>query len=260
MEIFRGGRVPELVDGWAAALRVPCYPSQASRHRDRVSGWPGFYLLAAAWRAQAPWLRGVLGEWKVRRLLRRHCRGDARPPSAAARRCWLDPVDHLVRLPDRILVLETKNLGGRLTGAERDACWTQALAAGGFQIQIRSCRMRFISPRSVPPPAARCACRAWCCSSVGAGSMIGCPWAAIGRVRSHDTLRELQRADRFGPTWESRVAGAWERIREATSTRLYRPPAPRCRDRSWRGRRPRLAPGLGLALAAGALLGLFLAG
>ena len=116
-----------------------------------------------------PWLRGPLGEWKVRRLLRRH--------GAEAMH------DVLLPRPD------------------------------------------------------------------GAG------WTQVARQ-----LRLLQRRDRFGPTWESRVAGAWQRIQEATSTRL--------RDRLHheaaiarrRGRRPRLAPGLGLALAGGALLGLFLAG
>jgi hypothetical protein len=73
-------------------------------------------------------------------------------------------------------------------------------------------------------------------------------------------LREMQRADRFGPTWETRVGAGWDRIAAAASGRLID---------HWRhgtaidlayGRRSQLAGGLGLALAGGALLGLFLAG
>ena len=261
MEILRGGRLPELVDGWAATLAGSVPPAPGVGFETALL-LAGLVCTAAAWHAQRPWLRGLVGEWKVRRLLQRHSAEAMhdvllrRPDSTG----WTQ-IDHLVRLPDRILVLETKNLGGRLTGSERDGRWTQRNSAGGAsRSKIRSGRTRSISPRSAPPRAARCACRAWCCSSVRHGSMSGCPWAAIGRARSHELLREMQRVDRFGPTWESRVGAAWDRIAAAASGRLID---------HWRhgtaidlayGRRLQLAGGLGLALAGGALLGLFLAG
>jgi restriction system protein len=260
MEILQGGRLPELVDGWAATLAAHLPPSPPSAIELAFLA-AGLFCAAAAWRAQAPWLRGLLGEWKVRRLLRRHgaeAMHDVllpRPDGAG----WTQ-VDHLVRLPDRILVLETKNLGGRLHGAERDACWTQAFGRRIFQIQnpLLQNALHLAAVRTAAGRDVRLH---------GMVLLVGRGWVddrlPMGCHRLGSFARQLcllQRRDRFGPTWESRVASAWARIQEAASTRL--------RDRLHHeaaiarahGGRHRLAPGLGLALAAGALLGLFLAG
>ena len=99
---------------------------------------PALGLIAAAWRAQLPLLRGVMGEWRVRRLLWRlgievaHDLLLPRPDRAG----WTQ-LDHLARLPDRILVLETKCLGGRLAGREGERTWTQ---------RFGPCRFRFLNP------------------------------------------------------------------------------------------------------------------
>ena len=132
MEIYRGSRVSEVVGAWAEPLHLPL---TVSRTRRAAAPAGGLGLAAAAWHAQRSWLRGLLGEWKVRRLLRRHrveAMHDVLLPRADGAG-WTQ-VDHLVRLPDRILVLETKNLGGRLFGAERDDRWTQRFGRRSFQI------------------------------------------------------------------------------------------------------------------------------
>jgi hypothetical protein len=97
----------------------------------------GLALALAAWRTQRSWLRGLLGEWRVARLLRRHrieARHDVllqRPDGTG----WTQ-IDHLVRLPDRILVVETKNFGGRRPAGLRTGRLTRPVAtkAGRFDL------------------------------------------------------------------------------------------------------------------------------
>ncbi len=201
-----------------------------------------------------------MGEWRVARLLRRHGAEASHDvllphPDGAG---WTQ-IDHLVRLPDRILVVETKNLGGRLSGGARDERWTQRFGPRSYAIQnpLRQNALHLAAVRAVVGRDVRLqgvvllVGRAW----VDERLPIGClRLDGFGRL-----LREAQLRDRFGPTWQDRVAPAWERLAAAASTRL--------RDR-WRhaaaierrtGVRPGLA-GAGLALAAGAALGFALAG
>ncbi|GAB5388248.1 MAG: hypothetical protein Alpg2KO_12160 [Alphaproteobacteria bacterium] len=44
-------------------------------------------------------------------------------------------IDHLLRLPDSLMVIETKNLSGRLYGTERQAKWTQMMGRRKFSMQ-----------------------------------------------------------------------------------------------------------------------------
>ena len=79
-----------------------------------------------------------MGEWRVRRLLRRlgveaaHDLLLPRPDRAG----WTQ-LDHLARLPDRLLVIETKSLGGRLSGCADERTWTQ---------RFGPCRFGFLNP------------------------------------------------------------------------------------------------------------------
>jgi Nuclease-related domain len=260
MEIYRGGHVSEMLGAWTEPLRLPPL-DVTGLGLEALLLAAGLGFAAATWHAQLPWLRGLIGEWKVRHLLWRHrieAAHDVLLPRADGAG-WTQ-VDHLVRLPDRILVVETKNLGGRLIGTEHDDRWTQRFGKRSFQF-LNPLKQNALHLAAVRAAAGRdvrlqgmvlLVGRAWVNERLPAGC-----WRLESFARR---LRELQRRDRFGPTWESRVEAAWGRIRAAASHRLldrWRHGA--AIDRA-RGRRPLLAGGLGFALAAGALLGLFLAG
>lgn len=139
MEIYRGGSPPQTVHAASAPAAHPFaglrLPNLSLADLDPLLLVLGLGLAFAAWRAQRSWLRGFLGEWRVARLLRRQgldARHDVLLPHPDGAG-WTQ-IDHLVRLPDRILVIETKNLGGRLTGGGRDARWTQRCGRRSFSI------------------------------------------------------------------------------------------------------------------------------
>jgi restriction system protein len=73
---------------------------------------------------------------RVARLLRRHgfpARHDVLMPHPDGTG-WTQ-IDHLVRLPDRILAIETKNLGGRLFSGERNERRTERFGRRCWSIQ-----------------------------------------------------------------------------------------------------------------------------
>src|SRR4051794_36467134 len=120
MEIYRGSSPPQTVLDWTAPGVRPLagltFPDLSLANLkladlDLFLLVLGLALAVAAWRTQRSWLRGLLGEWRVARVLHRHrieARHDVllpRPDGTG----WTQ-IDHLVRLPDRILVVETKNL------------------------------------------------------------------------------------------------------------------------------------------------------
>ena len=258
MEIYRGSRVSEVVGAWAEPLHLPL-TSFPDTEALLLAG--GLGLAAAAWHAQRSWLLGLLGEWKVRRLLRRHrieAVHDVLLPRADGAG-WTQ-VDHLVRLPDRILVLETKNLGGRLFGAEHDDRWTQRFGRRSFQI-LNPLKQNALHLAAVRAAAGRDV------RLEGMVLLVGRAWVderlpfGCRRLDSFARrLRELQRAGRFGPTWESRVEAAWRRIGAAASYRLLDRWSHGAAVERARGVRRRVPAGLGFAMAAGAMLGLYLAG
>ena len=202
----------------------------------------GLVCTAAAWHAQRPWLRGLVGEWKVRRPLQRHSAEAMhdvllrRPDSTG----WTQ-IDHLVRLPDRILVLETKNLGGRLTASERDGRWTQRFRPGrnsSVQNPLRQNALHLAAVRAAAGREVRLQ---------GLVLLVGQAWVyerlpmgCIGRfVRTTPARNAAGRP--FGPTWEIRSAPPGSH-RAAASGRLidhWRHGA--AIDRA-HGRRPQLAP------------------
>ena len=264
MEIYRGSGLPQTVPDWAApavhafsGLKLP-HPTLAAL--DPFLLCLGLALAFAAWRSQRSWLRGLMGEWRVARLLRRHglaARHDVLLPHPDGAG-WTQ-IDHLVRLPDRILVIETKNLGGLLSGGARDARWTQRCGRSTFSIQnpLHQNALHLRAVRAVVGRDVRLQ---------GIVLLVGRAWVderlPVGCRRLDGFKRlldEAQLRDRFGLPWQDRIAPAWDRLAAAASTRL--------RDR-WRhaaaierrtGIRPGLA-GAGLALAAGAALGFGLAG
>ena len=269
MEIYRGSGPPQTVH--ATAVHVGSAPAARPFGGLRLPDFSlayldpfllalGLVLACAAWRAQRSWLRGLLGEWRVARLLCRHglaARHDVLLPHPDGAG-WTQ-IDHLVRLPDRILVIETKNLGGRLTGGARDARWTQRFGRRCHSI-LNPLHQNALHLRAVRAAVGRdvrlqgivlLVGRAWIDERLPPGCFrLG------GFTR---LLREASRRDRFGPLGRDWLDKAWNRLATASSTRL--------RDR-WHhaamvdlltGARPRIV-GAGLALAAGGALGFALAG
>lgn len=264
MEIYRGSSPPQAVHATTASVACPFaglqLPDLSLADLDPFLLALGLGLACAAWRAQRSWLRGLLGEWRVARLLRRHglcARHDVLLPHPDGAG-WTQ-IDHLVRLPDRILVIETKNLGGRLSGNARDARWTQRFGRRSFSIlnplhqnALHLRAVRFVVGRDVRLQGlVLLVGRAW----IDERLPPGC-FRLPGFIR---LLREATLRDRVGPLGHDWLDRAWNRLATASSARL--------RDR-WRhaamvdlltGARPRIA-GAGLALAAGAALGFALAG
>ena len=76
MEIYRGGSLPQTVLEWtepaARSLVGLKLPDVKLADLDPFLFFLGLALALAAWRAQRSWLRGLLGEWRVSRLLRYH--------------------------------------------------------------------------------------------------------------------------------------------------------------------------------------------
>ena len=187
-----------------------------------------------------------MGEWRVRRLLRRleveaaHDLLLPRPDRAG----WTQ-LDHLARLPDRLLVIETKSLGGRLSGCADERTWTQ---------QFGPCRFGFLNPlwqnalhleaaRALAGPGVRVegmvvlVGRGW----FDAGLPAGC-YRLEGLRRR---LVELGAVTCAGEPRRRRLDAAWRSILGATSRRWRdrRRHATTSRRRmAARGRSPRASP------------------
>ncbi len=74
-----------------------------------------------------PWVRGKLGEARVRKRLARIWSEALHDVILPASRGGLTQVDHLVLTGAGLLVVETKNYRGRIFGREQEAQWTQRL-------------------------------------------------------------------------------------------------------------------------------------
>lgn len=264
MEIYRGGSLPQSVLEWtepaARSLERLKLPDLKLADLDSLLLVLGVTLALAGWRAQRNWWRGLIGEWRVARLLRRHgvpARHDVLLPHPDG--VGWTQIDHLVRLPDRILVIETKNLGGRLSGSAHDERWTQRFGRRSHSIQnpLRQNALHLAAVRAVVGRDVRLqglvllVGRAW----VDERLPMGC-FRLEGFAR---LLREASLRDRFGPTWQDRIDPAWDRLAAAASTRQRHRWQHAAAIQLRTGTRPRLA-GAGLALAAGAALGFALAG
>jgi hypothetical protein len=101
---------------------------------------PGLFLLAAM--AFAAWMkatRGRRGERAVHNAIvaaGAECITDFIIPDG---RGGLTQVDHVVKLPIGIAVIETKNYSGKIYGTEREKTWTQAIGGqrNKFQNPLR---------------------------------------------------------------------------------------------------------------------------
>ena len=244
-----------------AVSGVALTPATPPEDLPLLLGGGALAALAAA-RCGAPMIRGVVGERKVRRFLRRH-RVEALHGLLLPRadgKGWTQ-VDHLVRLPDRILVLETKNLRGRLVGGERDATWTQRFGRLRFPFlnPLWQNALHLAAVRALVGPRVRVegmvvmVGRGW----FGDGLPDGCyRLEALGR-----RLRQLQRREWFGAVAKDCLDAAWRHVQGARSHHLmdrYRHGAAVERARGTPGRRATV--GLAYAIGAGAMLGLVLAG
>ena len=221
MEIYRGGSLSQTVLDWTAAT-LPSLERPQLGDLDHLLLVLGLTLALAAWRSQRSWLRGFMGEWRVARLLRRHrleARHDVLLPHPDGEG-WTQ-IDHLVRLPDRILVVETKNLGGRLAGGERDERWTQRFGRHCHVIQnpLHQNALHLRAVRAVVGRDVRLQ---------GLLLLVGRAWIderlPMGCLRLEGfarLLREASLRDRFGPTWQDRIDPAWDRLSAVASTRLY---------------------------------------
>ncbi len=264
MDIYRAGRLPESIGAWLPSPTVDL-PPFSGMSAEALLLLPALGLIAAAWRTQRPLLRGVLGEWRVRRLLRRlevEAAHDFLLPRA---KCagWTQ-LDHLARLPDRLLVIETKSLGGRLSGSADERTWTQ---------RFGPCQISFLNPlwqnalhleavRALTGPGVRVE---------GMVVLVGRGWFDAGlpggcyRLEGlRRRLVELSAVDCAGGTRRRRLDAAWRSILDAASRR-------------WRDRRrhvadiegvhgrqdsltARVTRAVGYGIAAGILLGLYVTG
>lgn len=80
-------------------------------------------------------LKGMVGERQVARVLERvamDVRNDVLVPDGGG---GLTQVDHLVLAPDGIWVIETKNYGGSIFGGEREKSWTQKMGSKRFRFR-----------------------------------------------------------------------------------------------------------------------------
>lgn len=88
---------------------------------------PVFLVFSALLTLATPWLRGKLGEARVRKRLARIWSEALHDVILPASRGGLTQVDHLVLTGAGLLVVETKNYRGRIFGREQEAQWTQRL-------------------------------------------------------------------------------------------------------------------------------------
>jgi hypothetical protein len=204
---------------------------------------------------RAAW-RGHVGERRVRRLLARHgieAAHDLLLPRTD-RPGWTQ-LDHLAKLPGRILVIETKNLSGCIFGCARDSSWTQ---------------LHGRTKRSISNPLHQnhghvLAVRALAGSGVVAEGLVvlvgtarfpaGLPPGCYDLETLGKRLRQPLPVDSAGAA-RSRLDAAWAAILRAASTRwLDRWRHVRDLERTF-GRDPRGPISIGLAAAAGILAAL----
>lgn len=88
---------------------------------------PVFLACSALLSLATPWVRGKLGETRVRKRLNRIWSEALHDVILPASRGGLTQVDHLVLTGAGLLVVETKNYRGRIFGREQEAQWTQRL-------------------------------------------------------------------------------------------------------------------------------------
>ena len=93
---------------------------------------PVFLAFSAILTLATPWVRGKLGETRVRKRLNRIWSEALHDVILPASRGGLTQVDHLVLTGAGLLVVETKNYRGRIFGREREAQWTQRLGRHGI--------------------------------------------------------------------------------------------------------------------------------
>lgn len=81
-------------------------------------------------------IKGARGEKAVRRVLARHFEAapDLLVPDNREPRRWIQ-VDRVVRLPDSLVCIETKNPEGLNFGGARQARWTQVLGRDRYSFQ-----------------------------------------------------------------------------------------------------------------------------
>lgn len=243
-------RTPELVAQLASALE--------GRHYQLIVAVLGLAGLTVA-RAARPFVIGAMGEWRVRRLLRRTGLEAAHdlllPHDNEAG--WTQ-IDHLVRLPDGLLVIETKNWRGRLFGTAYDLSWTQRLGPWSYRHQnplrqnhAHIVAVRNLTGRTVPV--------------TGAVVMVGAGWFPRGLPDGCHRISGFRRhlRARLGPRLvrpgeSSRIDAAWNRVLAAASTRRRDRRQHRRTVRGYRPPRLRLERALAYAIAAGSIGGLLL--
>lgn len=260
MDIHRAGRLPETI----GALPTVDLDRVSTLGVDTLVLVAALLLMAGAWRAQLPLIRGLMGEWRVRWLLRRQGVEAAhdlllpRPDKAG----WTQ-LDHLVRLPDRLLVLETKCLRGRLSGRVDERTWTQQFGPWrfGFLNPLWQNALHLEAVRACAGPGVRVE---------GMVVLLGRGWFADRLPEGCYRLEGLRRRlveprvpAGSGERWRVRLDGAWSAIHAAASHR-------------WRDRRRHLADieaahggkgwltsraarAVACGLVAGILLGLYIA-
>lgn len=97
---------------------------------------PVFLSLSAILALITPWVRGKLGETRVAKWLARFIEGEAlHDVILPDRRGGLTQIDHLVKTPNALLVIETKNYRGQIFGRTFDAQWTQRLGRRSHPFQ-----------------------------------------------------------------------------------------------------------------------------
>jgi hypothetical protein len=207
-----------------------------------------------------PIIRGLLGEWKVRRLLRRlgvEAAHDLLLPREDDEG-WTQ-VDHLAQLPDRILVLETKNLGGRLAGREGDPTWTQRFGTRSFPFvnPLRQNALHLAAVRALAGPAVRVEGMVLLVGDGWFGERMpdGCYRLEAFRKR----LLELNGLECPRKARRVHLDAAWQRVLDSASRRLRDRHRHRLAIERVHGRERRTPKGLAYAICSGVILGLYLA-
>ena len=93
----------------------------------------GLFIVGWSLRLLQPSIRGMVGEWKVRQALSWQ-KAIALNDVIIADDRGLTQIDHLVLTPAGIVVLETKNYGGKLYDRGRKRPWTQYIGKQQNQI------------------------------------------------------------------------------------------------------------------------------
>jgi Nuclease-related domain len=246
-----GGATRDLID---RILGIP--------HADDIAALLLAAVLAAVAVAKScrPIIRGFVGEWKARRLLRRlgvEAAHDLLLPREGEDG-WTQ-VDHLAKLPDRILVLETKNLSGRLSGREGDPTWTQRFGTRSIPLMnpLRQNALHLAAVRALAGPAVRVE---------GMVLLVGDGWFdervpdgcyRFGSFRKR--LLELNRLEYPRKGRRAQLDAAWQRVLGSASRRLRDRRRHRLAIERAHGRERRLPAGLAYAIGSGVTIGLYLA-